>query len=301
MSESQPRGGLSRREMIVAGGLGFLGAGLFGCQPSPKERPGRIEIDGTEVRALDGGTKRIYLAPEGSNDPITHSLADTLFWTDILAEHALFFQLLMPGDELEDEREQAEDFQEDFQDRFEDARTADLERDDLKEFNRDTIELVLPFIEYKRKMKERQESGKLLSLVWPLFFDHTAREAERFVQRLKMYSGNQTEYERGETVAFWSQIMGEHADFIAHLLDPQERELVEKAMKTSSDFRKLQECGSKEDEAEKAAQEIIDFKVAAAKGIQTGQIKSILKPELADHVRREAVRFADELKRTRKT
>jgi Domain of unknown function (DUF2935) len=39
------------------------------------------------------------------------------------------------------------------------------------------------------------------------------------------------------------------------------------------------------------------FKTAASKGIQAGQIKSIIPPALADHVRREAVKFEDELNR----
>ena len=33
-------------------------------------------------------------------------------------------------------------------------------------------------------------------------------------------------------------------------------------------------------------------------GIKSGHIKSIIHPSLASHVRREAVRFIDELKRT---
>jgi hypothetical protein len=43
---------------------------------------------------------------------------------------------------------------------------------------------------------------------------------------------------------------------------------------------------------------VIDFKTAAVKGIQAGKIKSIIHPTLADHVRREAVKCSDELKRT---
>lgn len=35
-----------------------------------------------------------------------------------------------------------------------------------------------------------------------------------------------------------------------------------------------------------AAQEVVDFKPAAERGIQTGQIKSIIPVALADHVRR---------------
>ena len=38
-------------------------------------------------------------------------------------------------------------------------------------------------------------------------------------------------------------------------------------------------------------------KLAAEKGINAGQIKSIIHPALADHVVREAVRFKDELER----
>jgi hypothetical protein len=43
--------------------------------------------------------------------------------------------------------------------------------------------------------------------------------------------------------------------------------------------------------------EIIDFKVAGEKGIIAGKIKSIIHPSLADHVRREALKAADDLKR----
>ena len=46
-----------------------------------------------------------------------------------------------------------------------------------------------------------------------------------------------------------------------------------------------------------AVDQIIDFKVAAEQGIQTGRIKSIIHPTLADHVRREALKAADELRR----
>jgi hypothetical protein len=69
-------------------------------------------------------------------------------------------------------------------------------------------------------------------------------------------------------------------------------------METSTAFRNLRaQKPSSKDPVEKAVNDIIDFKTAAGKGIQTGKIKSIIHPALADHVRREAVKFADELKR----
>ena len=92
--------------------------------------------------------------------------------------------------------------------------------------------------------------------------------------------------------------MGEHADFIAHLLDPAEQELVLKARETGNAFRSLHDQTPTEKEAVmQAVDDIIDFKIAAEKGIELGQIKSIIHPTLADHVRREALKAADELKR----
>ena len=103
---------------------------------------------------------------------------------------------------------------------------------------------------------------------------------------------------REETASFWTQIMGEHADFIAHLLDPAERDLIMKAMQTGDAFHKMHDnLPATKDPVETVVDDIIDFKVAAEKGITTGRIKSIIHPSLADHVRREALKAADDLKR----
>ena len=101
-----------------------------------------------------------------------------------------------------------------------------------------------------------------------------------------------------ETAEFWTLIMGEHADFIAHLLDPAERHLIMKSMQTGTAFHKMHDSlPSTKDPVAKMVDEIIDFKVAAEKGVVTGTIKSIIHPSLADHVRREALKAADDLKR----
>jgi hypothetical protein len=250
------------------------------------------------VSTKNGGTKPIYVTDNGNNDPVAHSLADNLFWNDILMEHATFFIMLMPGPELAEQRGRAEKFQASFKSQFAKTQSANVDRSNYAAFNQSTIELVKPFIDFKREMKAAQEAGKLNSLVWPLFFEHTAHEADRFTRRLSRLSSGEASLERSEVVDFWSQIMAEHADFIAHLLDPQENALVQKAMQTSTAFRSLRaQKPSSKDPVEKAVNDIIDFKTAAGKGIQTGKIKSIIHPALADHVRREAIKFADELKR----
>ncbi|MBD0325423.1 MAG: DUF2935 domain-containing protein [Pyrinomonadaceae bacterium] len=294
-NDNQQRGQQVTRREILAGGATLVAAGLFGtlsdiAWAQTTKQPG--------VTTKNGGTKPIYVPDAGSNDAVAHSIADNLFWNDILMEHAKFFVMLMPGPELTAQRARAEQFQTTFANQFAKAQSASLDRSNYAAFNQSTIELVKPFIDFKHEMKAAQESGKLNSLVWPLFFDHTAREADRFTRRLSRLSRGESALERSEVVDFWTMIMAEHADFIAHLLDPVETALVSKAMATSTAFRGLHSNKpSSKSPVEKAVDDIIDFKTAAEKGIQTGQIKSIIHPALADHVRREAVKFADELKR----
>ena len=52
---------------------------------------------------------------------------------------------------------------------------------------------------------------------------------------------------------------------------------------------------------ESAAETILDFKTDAVRKLETGKIKSIISPILADHVRREAVKFLDELHRSKES
>lgn len=181
------------------------------------------------------------------------------------------------------------------------------------------VEQIKPLIEYKARLSDAQRSGQLRSLVWPLFFDHTQHEAERWKRRLETLAGGESELDRAEVTTFWTNIMDEHSRFIAHLLDPDEFELIEKAMSASQVFSDLHQGGlggvaaaafhepgavvnslieNPETSAVlSAAETILDFKTKAARGIEAARIKSIIDPRLADHVRREAQKFIDELKR----
>lgn len=285
---------VSRREILMAGGATLIGAALLGS-PFNFVASGQ---DMTRVMTKNGGMKPTFLPKEGSRDPVDFSVAENIFWNEQLMEHAMFFVMLMPGPELADERAEAERFQQAFAAQVEKSKTARLDRNNYAAFNRSTVELVKPFVDWKRKNGALQASGKLKSLTWSTFFEHTANEADRFARRLEQFSRGDTATDMRETAKFWTMIMGEHADFIAHLLDPQERALIQKAMQTSDAFRQMNaQNSSKKDALEKAVNEIIDFKTAAEKGIQTGAIKSIIHPALADHVRREALKAADELKR----
>jgi hypothetical protein len=314
-SEAEPRPDttpiITRRRVLV-GGVTLVAATVnAACRSttvpvsasasgSPAALP-RATVEAARVATERNGTKPVFIPEEGARDAVSVSLADNLFWNDILMEHAKFFVMLMPGPELAQQRSEAERFQQQFAEQFDRAQNARLDASNYQAFNRSTAELAKPFIEWKHRMQEAQSSGKLRSLVWPLFFEHTAREGERFVRRLDEFNRGRVEFDRAEVVDFWAQIMEEHSEFIAHLLDPKERTLINAADKSADMFRNLRaEHRTKPDAKAKAmaeAQGIIAFKTTAEKGIRNGQIKSIIDPALADHVRREAVKFKDELKR----
>jgi hypothetical protein len=312
-NETLPSGAtlVSRRSMLQVAGVTLISTsllGLTGCAGGPgmttllalpRADVGPITpmtVAGVPVGFLDGGTKPIAVAPPGSMDPIAHSVADTLFWGEQLMEHAMFFAMLMPGPELADPRGEAQRFQQQFADHLAKLRSSTITPANYVAQNNQTISLANALIDYKTRMEAAETSGQIHSLVWPMFFAHTRNEAVRFTQRLAQLNTGNAAFDRREVIPFWADKMEEHSLFVAHLLDPSEKVLKEAAETSAGLFDKLEETSAK-GPAATAAQTIINFKVAAEKGILAGQIKSIIHPALADHVRREAVRFKDELDR----
>lgn len=284
---SVPRFQIARRRVFF-GGLALIGTSLLMPGFAQQRQPG--------VTQKGGGTKPTFLPEAGSKDPVAHSIAENLFWNEQLMEHALFFTMLMPGDELAAQRAEAEKFKAAFADHL--ARSRTINKGNLKAFNQSTTDHVRQFVDFKHRMRDEQTAGRLKSLAWPTFYDHTAREAEYFSGRLGRLSAGDVSIDSATATEFWMLAMGEHADFVAHLLDPTERDLVAKAMKASEDFHKLHGMNPPpKDKAIKGVADILDFKMAAEKGIEAGQIKSIIHPALADHVRREALKAADDLSR----
>jgi hypothetical protein len=306
---------LTRRKLVFTTGASVAVAALAGCTSDPNRSqfliggppspPTRLASAGPGVAPVGPQAvppppspnvveKPTYVADRV--DPVAYSIADNLFWNDIMMEHATFFVMLMPGPELQGPRNQAQQFQQQFSEQF--MRSRALNTGNYIAHNQRSIDLARRFSDWKQEMRERQESGNLMSLVWPLFFTHTAREADRYAARLALYSRGNIEFERPEVVDFWSKTMSEHSAFIAHLLDPQEKMLIAQATQMETRFANPAALrGSGPDPVMGAAQEILDFKIAGERGIRSGMIKSIIPIALADHVRREAVRFIDELRR----
>ena len=303
---------VSRRRLVQLGGVTLVAMPVLasaGCATPGFDAPAFPHIEtgpiaaqvvgGVQIGSLNGGTKPIFVAPPGNMDPVTHSVADTLFWGEQLMEHAMFIALLMPGPELAAPRREAEQFQKQFTDHLARLRGSRLDASNYSAFNASTLGLTNALIGYKQRMEVAQTSGQMHSLVWPLFFAHVRHEAERFARRLAQLNAGNAAFDRREVVPFWADKMEEHSLFVAHLLDPSEKVLIGAAETSAGLFGKLERTPvTSKAPARAAAQQIIDFKVAAEKGIQAGQIKSIINPALADHVRREAIRFKDELDRS---
>lgn len=276
---------------------------------------------------LDGGKvespyeKKMILADPTNEEPRDLAWADARFATDIMSEHAFFFTLLMPEEVAAEQRREAQAFHARYAKLFQKIeQKGPPSASEVKGFVRNLKTEIQPLIDFKEDNHRAQAKGELQSLVWPLFFDHTRREAVRWLARMEDIAQGHVELERKEVVDFWGGIMDEHARFVAHLLDPDEYELVERAFKTSDVFQALRynKTGPVRalvrepltvakslidnpelDAVESAAETMLEFKTDAVRKIETGRIKSIISPILADHVRREAVKFLDELKRTK--
>lgn len=306
--------------------------GDVGTLPSRTDRQTKkrqARIDGVTVHSRSGNgspesqfEKLVVLPSESVDDPAIHAWSDARFAVDIMAEHAQFFVLLMPPEVAPSERAAAERFHSQFTELLEEIESAGPpESGEVRVFAVRVVEAIKPFIEYKARMHEAQVTGTLRSLVWPLFFDHTRHEAERWTNRLEQVSRGESEFDREEVSTFWSEIMDEHARFVAHLLDPDEFELIDTCIKTSRVFADIHqhhghvsgaisaaidEPGTvinslvenpETDAILSAAETILDFKTETARKIEGARLKSIIDPRLADHVRREALKFVHELKR----
>lgn len=290
---------VTRRKLLKAAGaggalaaLGTVGVGSAAANPQ-------------DIAALQacrefllgpGGRKPVVLPAEGSMDPAAHSRSDVLFWSEQMMEHALFLAMLLPGDEAADLRQQALAFRTTFEQHVGMVQRATVDRDTYRDVNRSSGELAKPFIEFKLRLEEALRTGQIRGLVYPTFAAHVAAEGEHFVSRLDQLSRGETEFDLAGLVPFWSRIMGEHALFTAHLLDPREASLIAQATAMAASFQALAVSGDAAGLAA-AGELILNFKETAETGIEAGQIQSIIHPSLADHIRREAVKFRDELAR----
>lgn len=309
MSDTPPRRDprrISRRMLLAGGGATLAGTLLLGRLP----RPLRAQTDASADRASSlpsletsndlvvrrGGAKPVYLPPQGTAHIGILSRAEHLFWSDILMEHARFIGTFLAGPELADLRAQAGSYETMFAGLV--ARAMAVAPGEGASLNRDAIALAKSFVDFKHDLHDRTKTGRLRTLAYPSFYEHTAREGQRYANRLALLSAGQPMLERSDVIGFWSQMLGDHMRLLAHMLDPVETALINTALRTAGKYDAFdRDRPADADPVIASVEETIDFKTSTERGIDAGTIQSIMQPALADHHRREAIKAADELRR----
>jgi hypothetical protein len=250
-----------------------------------------------------------------NNRFVMQSLDEIRFWSRIMKEHSFFLKL---GFRCEDTQliNDANHFYKVFEgiEQRAHAFRADVDPAIIFQFNIEVHSAVSHIWVFKRKILELILTCRLPGQNnFPLLVDHTSREANYFRNRLVELNQGKLEPLPDAIIdenVFFLRIMADHAKFIAHLLDPSERKLVEQAREFSHDFDELlfqakdvdfmRPQSQTEplltqflDQNRVSVKSLRDFKQTARDLIEQCKIKSIIHPLLADHVFREAERFLE--------
>lgn len=245
------------------------------------------------------------------------SLRENLFWLDIMREHAIFMRAGFPCDAKELIQEAIR-----FEQRFGEqlnkvGKLHEPTERQVEEINQQSIALVNEFINFKTRVLDLLVNCRLGGFNFPLLIVHIRREAVRFAQILKQLNAKVRPGYHGliDSVVldevFWTLIMAEHAKFISHLLDPSMDDLIATANDFAAHFDKLSLEARKLDKRIgkvgpkgvirfsksliRPTVDIRNFKAAAKRLIDNCEILSLISSELADHVRREADKFLEDL------
>lgn len=180
--------------------------------------------------------------------------------------------------------------------------------DAVRRLNSQAIHLTRSLADFKTTVLNGVLNCKIFTYVLPTMIEHLREEADAYIECLeKLQQGIDPHQEKHimGAKAFWDHIMAEHAQFVAHLLDPSEVKLVQQANRFAERFFRLAR------EAEwiksrgrfnrymrelmreeiRATRDIRNFKRTGEELILACQVRSIIIPLLADHILREANHF----------
>ncbi|MDR3600083.1 MAG: DUF2935 domain-containing protein [Desulfosporosinus sp.] len=172
----------------------------------------------------------------------------------------------------------------------------------VRALNQKSMLITTSFAEFKAMVLDRVTHCCLACNLFPLQFEHVYREALFYLKVLKRLQNNQfvdSRVDLLEQEIFWDEIMGEHAKFVRHLLDPSERALCHKAKELAKSFERLEQkmkgeglpassFGRLMHENISATLLIAEFKATGTELILACQVKSKLSPLMTDHTLREA-------------
>ncbi|MDD2432321.1 MAG: DUF2935 domain-containing protein [Clostridia bacterium] len=243
-------------------------------------------------------------------------LSELQFWLRIMKEHSLFLRLGFPCNEA-NLIQMAQDFESRFA-KLEEKSLCLRPDDDVHKLAQEALSTVLEIVQFKTLILDRLIECNLGGANFPLLVDHIRREAIRFaINIIRLCRGElmtPTEELLHDEV-FWLRIMADHSKFIRHLLDPSERKFISQAQIFSDTFDELR-CQAEDYESileitprpipsllrftediVKAGTDLRNFKATATQFLKECKILSIIPPLLADHVRREADRFLQDIER----
>lgn len=235
------------------------------------------------------------------------------FWLRIMKEHSLFMKLGFACSDTELIC-QAEQFYNEFAALEKHSQSIRCD-DEFMAF----VERIMPAVQnifaFKRHVLHLIVHCEIGGYNYPLLIDHISREAMYFCKLLGKIQDGDMKYPVDSIVSdnvFWLRHMADHARFIAGLLDPSERDFVEKANEFAVKFERLQlqardldsmlwhSCPDNdlvrfEGDVTAATIKLRDFKKAARDLIASCKVVSLIPPLLADHVLREAEYFLEVL------
>lgn len=179
--------------------------------------------------------------------------------------------------------------------------------------NQKAISITNALVQFKTNILEGMLQCRLFTFNFPLLIIHIRREALFYIQRLERLQRRTVVdfvQEAIEEEKFWNRQMAEHAEFISHLLDPTESDLILQANKFARQFDRLESIVQGREEGTKTLGQLTretitattafrDFKAAGTEGLLLCKIKSIIIPLLADHVLREANHYLRVLNRSK--
>ncbi|MGE5449984.1 MAG: DUF2935 domain-containing protein [Methanomassiliicoccales archaeon] len=180
-------------------------------------------------------------------------------------------------------------------------------KDEVSSLNERAMKLTRSLANFKTEVLNDVLSCRMFTFNFPLLIEHIRREAlffHKHLERLQMGVEMEPVANILMEKAFWDRIMAEHSMFIAHYLDPTEKDLIKKADSFALTFEKLEARAKKQqtegnssklkplmDDEIKATRSIQEFKSAGEDLILACKARSLIIPLLADHVVREADHF----------
>lgn len=256
----------------------------------------------------------VVLPSRDDHDQGRLAWAEARFALELLTEHALFFVFLMPH--------------------LSEAPLAYCTRlralhTSLDEHEIPTRHAIVPFIDsviatishplYERTRRSNEVQGTPTShtLAWQLLASYTEHEVSRWMNILTRIRDGTHSYERTEVVTFWGETMARHEQFLSHLMDDRSiRDILQefsnvyvfeeiasyipglRARPTSHSNIVWYAKNPSLEEVVDMTQFMLSLEHGLTRSIEAIWLRDALDRFFADHLRREAIKFIDEIDRT---